>query len=314
MRAGDERTPGGVASQDALDDWRTPHEAESAQPSQIDYWPTLKAENVPLTFYFNAENNWYPNFDATWKEVVASGSEIGDHTFHHCDENLTGCAGAQTPFATADLEVTNNLDYLSQTDGITTVQTMAYPYGDVNWATIAQQHYFLARGIFPGLIAPNDNSDAYNLPCMAATGGQPASAFTPSVDSAHSAGSWVIFLFHSILADDGGGANDWYAGEDIDAITGTIEYAKSKPDVWIDTMVNVGAYWIGQKTVTAVQPTTTGTGQTWSWTLPAHFPPGKFLRVRVQGGTLSQKGNTLSWDDHGYYEVALDDGSLAWTP
>jgi hypothetical protein len=34
------------------------------------------------------------------------------------------------------------------------------------------------------------------------------------------------------------------------------------------------------------------------------------VRVRVDGGTLTQRGQRLIWDEHGYYEVALDRGSL----
>jgi hypothetical protein len=47
-----------------------------------------------------------------------------------------------------------------------------------------------------------------------------------------------------------------------------------------------------------------------AWTLPDHFPPGKFLRVTVTGGKLSQGGKALKWNDAGYYEIALDPGSL----
>jgi hypothetical protein len=84
--------------------------------------------------------------------------------------------------------------------------------------------------------------------------------------------------------------------------------------VWIDTMATVGAYWRGQKVVAATTPTTSGSTQTWTWTLPDHFPTGKYLRVKVDGGTLSQGGNPLTWDSHGFYEIALDAGSLTLAP
>jgi hypothetical protein len=38
------------------------------------------------------------------------------------------------------------------------------------------------------------------------------------------------------------------------------------------------------------------------------------VRVKVDGGTLEQATTTLAWDDHGYFEVALDQGSLVWSP
>lgn len=93
-------------------------------------------------------------------------------------------------------------------------------------------------------------------------------------------------------------------------------------------MANVGAYWRGQKVLSSVTPMSTtgpsGNGPTrtptqtqtwtWTWTLPAHFPPGRLLRVKVDGGTLSQRGRPLPWDGHGYYEIALDAGSLTLSP
>lgn len=36
--------------------------------------------------------------------------------------------------------------------------------------------------------------------------------------------------------------------------------------------------------------------------------------VRVDGGTLAQGGTPLAWDEHGYYDVALDANSLTRTP
>lgn len=95
---------------------------------------------------------------------------------------------------------------------------------------------------------------------------------------------------------------------------GAINYAKSETDTWTDSLVHVGAYWRAQKLVSGLTPTTVGSSKTWAWTLPAHFPPGRYLRVTVAGGTLSQGGKALSWSDHGYYEVALDAGSVTLSP
>jgi hypothetical protein len=75
-------------------------------------------------------------------------------------------------------------------------------------------------------------------------------------------------------------------------------------------MVNVGAYWRAQKVVSAATPIAAGNSQTLTWTLPPHFPPGKYLRVTVDGGTLLQGGTPVPWNSHGYYEIALDIGSL----
>jgi hypothetical protein len=90
-------------------------------------------------------------------------------------------------------------------------------------------------------------------------------------------------------------------------------YGKSFGTMWIDSVVNIGAYWRGQQLLQAATPGTGGGVTTWRWTLPPNFPAGRKLRVVVDGGTLTQNGMPLSWDRHGYYEVALDAQSLSWT-
>jgi hypothetical protein len=112
-----------------------------------------------------------------------------------------------------------------------------------------------------------------------------------------------------------GGTDGAYQPISIDEFVASVNHAKSLGDVWIDSVVNVGAYWRAQKMFAAIAPTVSGNSKTWTWTLPPHFPPGKILRVKVGGGTLTQPGGrTLAWDDHGYYEVALDAGSLTLSP
>jgi hypothetical protein len=187
---------------------------------------------------------------------------------------------------------------------------MASPFGDNGWVVPARSRFLINRGVAGGTVGPRDNTDPFNLPTKAAVGGENASAFSTAIDSARSGGRWVIFLFHSILPT----SQNWYAGVDIASITGSITHGKSLGDVWIDTVVSIGAYWRAQKMLAAVTPTTSGSDTTWTWTLPAHFPPGRYLRVKVDGGTLKQGGSALVWDDHGYYEIALDTGSVTLSP
>ena len=81
----------------------------------------------------------------------------------------------------------------------------------------------------------------------------------------------------------------------IDSLVGSVEQMQSYGDVWIDSVVNIGSYWIAQKMLSQVSPTTDGDGQTWAWQLPDNFPPGKCLRITVDGGTISQTGQTIAW-------------------
>jgi hypothetical protein len=96
----------------------------------------------------------------------------------------------------------------------------------------------------------------------------------------------------------------WYQG---------VEYAKTL-DIWIGTMLDVAAYIQGAQAFKAATPMTEGDSQTWMWTLKDTFPPGQHLRVTVDGGTLSQDGAPLPWNEHGFYEIALDPGNLTLSP
>jgi hypothetical protein len=96
-------------------------------------------------------------------------------------------------------------------------------------------------------------------------------------------------------------------------VIASINHAKSAGDIWIDSMVNVGAYWAGQKAVTNATSTKFGNDTIITWTLPKHFPAGKYIRVTVTGGTLKQGGSELPWNKSGYYEIALDPGTLTIT-
>jgi hypothetical protein len=73
---------------------------------------------------------------------------------------------------------------------------------------------------------------------------------------------------------------------------------------WAEGITNVGAYWQGQKLI-STSSTTSAT-----WTLPAKFPKNMCLRVTTSGGTVTQKGQTIPWDDHGYYQISLDAGEV----
>jgi hypothetical protein len=75
-------------------------------------------------------------------------------------------------------------------------------------------------------------------------------------------------------------------------------------------MVDVGAYFIGRKLIKAAA----AQGGVYTWNLPDVFPPGKYVRVTVDGGTLSQGGTPLPWNEHGFYEVALDAEELTVAP
>lgn len=279
---------------------------DDSQPSQIEHWPELKAEHTRVTFYVNPSGNWYPGYDATWRDAIAQGDEIGNHTVHHCHADLAGCsnnAGGIEP------EIDQCSTYIETQLGQPDVWTFAFPFGDAGYAPAAKSRFLLARGVNSGSIAAGDTTDPFNLPTIGAAGGEAASVFSADIDGALAQQHWLILLFHSILPT----TQNWYAGVDIAAITGSMEHAKGLGRVWLGSVIDIGAYFLGQRAFEASPPNAHGDNTSWHWQLPAHFPPGRSLRVAVDGGTLSQNGRPLVWDAHGYYEIALDAGSLHWS-
>jgi len=291
---------------------------DDAQPSHIEHYPKLKAQRVRVSYYINPTANWYPGFDATWKDAVAQGSEIGNHTTHHCrvtelTDNDSSTCPASLGSAGAEFDDTN--DYIRTKLGQAAVWTTAYPFGDTDYRAAAAPRFLVARGVWPGMVAPGTASDALNLPVTAfadasAPGADALAKSNAAVDNALGQGRWMIYLFHTLLPT----TQDWGGGEDIAAVTGNMAYAKSRGTMWIDSVVNISAYWRGQQVLQAATPVSSAGVTTWRWTLPANFPPGRKLRVVVDGGTLSQNGTPLNWDRRGYYEVALDAQSLSWMP
>jgi peptidoglycan/xylan/chitin deacetylase (PgdA/CDA1 family) len=267
---------------------------DDTNQSQITHYNDLQALHVPLTFYLITGKTEATN--SVWMRALADGHELGNHTQSHLQAGTA-----------ADVDAGNA--FLQRTFGIT-VWTMASPYGDASYPPLAMTRYLANRGVANGLIAPNDTTDPFNLFCYVPPAGALASAFNTEIDAARSAGRWKIVLVHGFTD----GTDGAYQPVSITEFTAGVTHAKSFGDLWIDTVTNIAAYWRAQKLVSSLTPAVAGTTRTWTWALPAHFPPGKFLRVRVDGGTPAQGGVPLAWNDHGYYEVALDRGSLTLGP
>jgi peptidoglycan/xylan/chitin deacetylase (PgdA/CDA1 family) len=282
---------------------------DDAQPSHIAHYAELAAVGVPMTFYITTNNDAEPGFLETWQRAVKDGHELGNHSVHHCHADLTGCTSGR-PLPTLEAELDDASAYLVAHTGQPAVWTAASPFGDRGYERPDATRFFINRGVPGGTIAPRDDTDRFNLPTHPLTANETAARMNQATDTARAGGRWVIFLVHTLTPT---GAV-WYAPVATTEVTAAMAHAKALPDVWTGTLVDVGAYWWGQKLVTEAKPAVSGNTTTWSWTLPPHFPPGKILRVKVDGGTPSQNGEPLTWSDHGYYEVALDAGSLTLGP
>jgi len=274
---------------------------DDANSSQIAHYDELQALGVPMTFY--QQSNKSSAADPIWAQAVEDGHELGNHTKTHC--HVDGCSGVTDVAADTDACT----EFLRSTFDVEPY-TMAAPYGDTGYADIASSRFLVNRGVSGGSILPNSSTNPFNLPCHIPAEGAEATALNSVIDGAHDRGAWQLVLVHGFT----GGTDGAYQPIDIDQFTGHVEHAKSLGDVWIDSVVNVAAYWRGQMAVTNAETAVDGDATTYSWTLPDHFPPGHCLRVTVDGGTLSQGGTSLTWQEPGYYEIALDAGSLTLAP
>jgi peptidoglycan/xylan/chitin deacetylase (PgdA/CDA1 family) len=289
---------------------------DDSQPSQMDHYDELQEGGIRMTFFAGQGFGGGSAYDELWTQAVADGHEIGNHTAHHCHIDSAGTTlgtcGAGSAADSADAEITEAADYFAEHFGQAETYTLASPYGDSGWGKVAPSYVFLNRSVSNGTVKPNGTSNPFSLPARMLNGGETVDDLNGYIDSVYDKGEWMIYCIHSILPT----SQNWYAGVDIESITGNIDYVKSLGDgnMWADTMENVGAYWVGQKLLTDATPAAGGDNTVWTWTLPDHFPPGKFVRVTVDGGTLTQGGRELTWSDHGYYEVSLDEGELTLTP
>lgn len=291
---------------------------DDSSPSQIQNLAKLLDTRVRSTFNIVPTGNWYAGYDAAWQRAVAEGSELGNHTLHHCKAgdlngaNPAGCAKGTT----IDDEIDQVTDYIETRLGQSNVWTFAYPFGDIGYQSAAKKRFFLSRGVWPGMMGPNDATDPSNVLIVAhpgdpsPPGGDAESVFDADIDAALAQGKWVVFLFHTILPS----SQNWGSGENVAVVTGSMDHAKRPGTVWLDSFVNIGSYWVGQKLLETAAVSSSGAQTTWRWVLPVNFPKGRKVRVTVNGGKLSQNGADLAWDAHGYYEVSLDAGSLTWSP
>ena len=269
---------------------------DDTNESQVQNFNTLNGLGVRMTFYLQTNKSQISS--NVWKQAVESGHELGNHTHSHPQNNPSG----------QDIDQATQI--IQNNFGVT-VYTMAAPYGETAYAALAKDRFLMNRGVNGGLIPPTGNNDPYNLPTFIPDPDKQnyQQEMNSWIDQVRSQGAWATVLVHGFTGD--GSA---YKAFPLQVFVDHVNYAKSHGDVWIDSVINVGAYWLGQRAFSQAMVATEGDKKTWTWKLPNHFPPGKYLRVTVDGGTLEQDGLVIPWDPNGYYEIALDKGSVTLSP
>ncbi|HYQ05164.1 MAG TPA: polysaccharide deacetylase family protein [Polyangiaceae bacterium] len=281
---------------------------DDALQTQLAHYNELNAVGVPMTFYLVCSKALN---DQAWTKAATDGHELGNHTMHHCTADGKTCDFGG-PFVDVATELDACTAQIKANFGVD-AYTLAAPRGDGGYTEPATSRFLLNRGVYddPAGVVPNSAANPWTLPCHIAAMGETAemaNGYNSVSDDVRVKGTWRIILSHSLEMD--GTYNPVLASEVVKAMT----YTKSLGDVWADTMLKVGSYWRAQKLISGVQPKSVGSDNVYSWTLPAHFPPGQYVRAKVSGGKVKQCGTELTWDDHGYYEINLDAGSVTVSP
>lgn len=268
---------------------------DDANDTQINNEDQLLGLGVPFTWYLQTGKQQAGN--AFYQRALDAGHELANHTQNHG-------SGA------ADQDVNQAQQFIMSQYSVV-AYTMAAPNGSTNnYNNIAQQLFILDRGVSDALIGPDDNTNMLNLPSYIPPSGAGTAQLNPKADAVQSQGKWQTVCIHGFS----GGSDGAYQPISLDGFVDHVNYVKDKGDVWIGTMLEVGAYFLGRKAVAAATPESQGDDQVYTWTLPNVFPPGRYVRVTVDGGRLSQDGVELPWNEHGFYEVALDVGSVTLSP
>ncbi len=244
---------------------------DDANSSQISHYDQMNALGVRFTFYLQTGKP--EAADSIWQTAYEDGHELGNHTQNHT------CGGS---------DVDSAQSFIQQHFGVT-AYTMAAPNGDDACRSSASK-FLIIRSVNGGDIGPKDGTAADWIP-----------SYIPGTMGT-TGGKWKVYCIHGFT----GGTDGAYQPIAFESFTSAVEQAVSS-GAWVDSVVNVGSYWLAQKAFS-------GSGDTWTWDLPDHFPPNQCLRVTVDGGTLSQDNQAIAWDEHGYYEISLDAGPLTWTP
>jgi peptidoglycan/xylan/chitin deacetylase (PgdA/CDA1 family) len=310
--AGGVAKPTGTGSMVTVLDWAGFKSAisftfDDTNQSQIDHYKELQAlndkgNNVRYTFFLWTGKSEISN--STWPQAQKDGHELGNHTKSH-----------QSAANAADIQAAE--DTIKSMFG-SVAYSLAAPNGDSSYEGAAKGKFLTNRTAGDsGGVAPTDNpaTRQFALPCIIPATGASASAMEAPLNTAVTAGKWEIFLVHGFT----GGSDGAYQPVDIGQFTSVVSWAKTQANgmVWIDSVGTVSSYWVAEYNFNKLTPTTSGTDKTWTWKTTDFsnpFPTGKYLRVKTDGGTLKQGNTTLTWDDHGYYEISLDAGTLTLSP
>jgi peptidoglycan/xylan/chitin deacetylase (PgdA/CDA1 family) len=307
--ASGQSAPTGAGSKVTVLDWAGFKSAisftfDDTNQTQIDHYKELQAlndkgNNVRYTFYMQTGKNNEMN-STVWPQAVKDGHEMGNHTKSH----QSGANASDIQAAEDTIKSKFGADAFS----------LAAPNGDASYQTVGPTLKFLMTNRTAGNsggISPTDDpaGKQWKLPCIIPATNSSASSMESSITSGTNGGKWNIFLVHGFT----GGSDGAYQPVSINEFVNTVKWARDQGTMWVDSVGRVSAYWVAEYNFNKLTATTSGSDKTWTWKTSSFsqgFPTGVYLRVKTDGGVLKQGDKVLAWDDHGYYEVSMDAGTL----
>src|SRR5690606_6600198 len=109
---------------------------DDANSSQIAHYDELNGLGVPFTFYL--QTNKSDAASSIWAQAVLDGHELGNHSHSHPQTGNAADIDAATDFIEANFGVRP--------------YTMAAPFGDASYQALAEQRFFINRGVSNALI------------------------------------------------------------------------------------------------------------------------------------------------------------------
>src|SRR5690606_6258125 len=118
---------------------------DDSNSSQISAYADLQALGVPMTFYLQTGKD--ESSDAVWAQALEDGHELGNHTESH-QKTATG----------VDIDAATM--FIEETFGVAPL-TMAAPYGDKTYIPLAEERFFINRGVPGGSVAPGSSTNPF---------------------------------------------------------------------------------------------------------------------------------------------------------
>lgn len=159
--------------------------------------PILESRGLKGTWYFCAGlagTGGHMGEYATREDmlrVADAGHEVGCHTFSHLD-----CGRAAGSSAASDID--RNAETLAGWGVTETMETFAYPYGDVGFPAKAEvaRRFTLSRALHRGVIARG--TDLNQAPAVGIEGDDGEAVASRWIDRAAASKAWLILYTHGV--------------------------------------------------------------------------------------------------------------------